>query len=91
MFNSSSTRRATEKSIEVKRMKELQKQCTTDKKDHYMVGMFNGLELATSILEDRQPEFMDMEREPPIIEHEEPEAGRTIVTGIRRRGNKQED
>ncbi|WP_313757174.1 hypothetical protein [Tissierella sp.] len=33
--------------------------CTIDKGD-YMLGLYNGLELALSVMEDREPEYKDI-------------------------------
>ena len=40
-----------------------------------MVGLYNGLEMATAILENREPEFLDLVKEPPVIENEEEQTG----------------
>lgn len=70
---------------ELKRIRELQRQALETDTDDYMVGLYNGLEMATAILENREPEFLDLVKEPPVIEGEEEQTGRTISSGIRRR------
>lgn len=70
---------------ELKRIRELQRQALETDTDDYMVGLYNGLEMATAILENREPEFLDIVKEPPVIEGEEEQTGRTIASGIRRR------
>lgn len=70
---------------ELKRIRELQRQALETDTDDYMVGLYNGLEMATAILENREPEFLDIVKEPPVIENEEEQTGRTVANGIRRR------
>lgn len=73
------------KTKEVKNIRDLQKQSLEKSTDDYMVGLYNGLEMATAILENREPEFLDVVKEPPVIENEEEQTGRTVANGIRRR------
>lgn len=73
------------KTNEVKNIRDLQKQSLEKSADDYMVGLYNGLEMATAILESREPVFLDIVKEPPVIENEEEQTGRTIASGIRRR------
>lgn len=70
---------------EVKYIKDLQKQSLEKSTDDYMVGLYNGLEIASAILENREPEFINIVKEPPVIENEEEQTGRTVANGIRRR------
>lgn len=67
---------------EIKRLKLVQEQKISD---DYTVGIYNGLELALSVLEKREPDFKTFEKESEIIEKEN-NNGRTIMSGIRRRG-----
>lgn len=67
---------------EIKRLKLVQEQKISD---DYTVGIYNGLELALSVLEKREPDFKTFEKESEIIEREN-NNGRTIMSGIRRRG-----
>lgn len=74
------------KTNEVKNIRDLQKQSLEKSADDYMVGLYNGLEMATAILEGREPVFLDIVKEPPVIEEkEEEQTGRTIASGIKRR------
>lgn len=41
---------------EIKELLRIQKQSL---KDNYMIGLYNGLELAVAILEDRKPSYQD--------------------------------
>lgn len=40
----------------IKDMIKIQKNCLTE---NYMVGLYNGLELARAIIEDNEPEYQD--------------------------------
>ena len=73
------------KTKEVKNIRDLQKQSLEKSTDDYMVGLYNGLEMAIAILEGREPEFLTCVKESPVIENEEEQAGRTVANGIRRR------
>ena len=74
------------KTKEVKNIRDLQKQSLEKLTDDYMVGLYNGLEMATAILETREPEVLDIVKEPPVIEviEEEEKIGRTAFSGVRR-------
>lgn len=67
---------------EIKRLKLVQEQKISD---DYTVGVYNGLELALSVLEKREPDFKTFVKESEIIEREN-NNGRTIMSGVRRRG-----
>lgn len=74
------------KTKQIKKIKEIQKQNIDRTKDDYMVGIYNGLELAVSILEEREPEFVcTISDEHPCIESESETLGRTVASGIRNR------
>ena len=47
-----------------------------------MIGLYNGLEYATAILENREPTFEICIKEPEIKEAKE-QKGRTVASGIR--------
>ena len=66
-------------------VKKLQKQSLQTSNDDYMVGLYNGLEIAAAILEDREPVFECCVSEPEIVQNEDKEVGRTLHSGIRRR------
>ena len=72
------------KTKEVKNIRDLQKQSLEKSTDDYMVGLYNGLEMATAILENREPEFLDLVKEPTVIEGREEKIGRTTFSGVRR-------
>lgn len=70
---------------ELKRIRDLQKQALETDADEYMVGLYNGLEFAVAIMEDREPIFeTTVSKETEVIEHEE-EKGRTVKSGIIKR------
>ena len=60
----------------------MQKQNITDE---YSCGIYNGLELALVILEEREPEivFKENKEEPKQVE-ETKQKGRTVASGIRK-------
>ena len=69
---------------DLKRIRELQRQALETDTDDYMIGLYNGLEFAVAIMEDREPIFeITVSKETEVIEHEE-EKGRTVKSGIRR-------
>ena len=70
------------KTKQVKDIRDLQKQSLEKSADDYMVGLYNGLEMATAILEGREPEFLACVKEPEVVEQEE-KKGRTIASGKR--------
>lgn len=50
------------KDSKIKTMNELlaiQGQCVGEEYDPYMLGMYNGMELIISMVEDREPKFME--------------------------------
>lgn len=76
----------------IREIKRLQGQALETQGDNYMVGLYNGLEFALSILEDREPEFAYTVNDPEVKEmeqeqEEEQEIGRTITSGIRKKGS----
>lgn len=75
------------KTKQIKQIRDLQKNTVDITTDDYMIGLYNGLEIAVAILERREPEFLNCVREPKVIEKTE-EAGRTVASGVIRRGNK---
>lgn len=70
------------KTKQVKDIRDLQKQSLEKLPDDYMVGLYNGLEMAVAILENREPEFEACVREPKVVEQEKG-IGRTIASGKR--------
>lgn len=71
-----------QKRTEIKRLRDLQRDSVIDE---YMAGLYNGLELALSVLEEREAEFVTFTSEPEVIEAEEEQLGRTVASGILRR------
>ena len=68
---------------ELKRVKDVQEQNLGEDQNEYMVGMYNGLELAVAIMENRPPVYVSCVKEPEQIESkEEQEVGRTCYNGI---------
>lgn len=72
------------KTKQIKKIRELQKQSLQNNPDDYMTGLYNGLEMAVAILEDREPMFETYVKEPEIKKVEE-QKGRTLQSGIRRK------
>lgn len=60
--------------------------------DNYMVGLYNGMELAVSILEDRKPKYKSCINKTEVIETKETKQskGRTVFSGERRISKKNE-
>lgn len=70
------------KTKQVKGIRDLQKQSLEKSADDYMVGLYNGLEMAVAIMESREPDFEACVREPEVVGQEK-EIGRTIASGKR--------
>lgn len=71
------------KRVEIERLKTNQEQNIND---DYTLGIYNGLELALSVLENRKPEFKIIENETKVVNgNEERNNGRTIANGIIKR------
>lgn len=69
----------------VENMKEAQRNEATN--DDYTLGMYNGLELALSVIQDRKADLLYCVREPQLIEEqEEQKIGRTVAHGVRKVG-----
>lgn len=68
---------------ELKRVKDVQEQSLKVKHDDYMIGLYNGLELAVAIMENRKPVYLSCIKEPEQIENiEKQEVGRTCYNGV---------
>lgn len=68
---------------ELKRIKDVQEQSLKAEHDDYMIGLYNGLELAVAIMENRKPVYLSCTKEPEQIENvEKQEVGRTCYNGI---------
>lgn len=68
---------------EVRNLRDLQGQNITSE---YACGLYNGLELAMSVLESREPVFQTFESEVKEYKGEEEKPSRTAFSGVRRRG-----
>lgn len=71
---------------EIKKLKETQAFLKADLNNEYTVGQYNGIEYALSVLEQREPEYAVIIKEPEVKEVQK-EIGRTVASGIKRRGN----
>lgn len=71
---------------EIKKLKETQAFLKAEMNSEYTVGQYNGIEYALSVLEQREPEYAVIVREPEVKEVQK-EIGRTVASGIKRRGN----
>ena len=69
------------KRMEINRLKEMQK---SQINDDYSCGLYNGLELASAVLDGREPVFETFEHEPDAIEDKEEKLGRTAFSGVRK-------
>ena len=68
---------------ELKRVKNVQEQSLKGVHDDYMTGLYNGLELAVAIMENRKPVYLSCIKEPEQIENiEKQEVGRTCYNGV---------
>lgn len=73
------------KTKKIKQTKELQmNNIVNNMHDEYMVGVYNGIEMTLAILENREPVFVDVLKE-PITEEKVEQIGRTISNGVRRK------
>lgn len=73
---------------EIRKVRDLQKVNVEKNPDDYSVGVYNGLELALSICEKREPVFVFPEQinsDVPVLEGEEESgcSGRTVASGKR--------
>ena len=75
--------------ITVRTIKSNMQLIETNSTDEYMIGLYNGLELALSILENREPQFRTYDKkEIEILEEQKGEVKRTIEHGVKRRQSK---
>lgn len=69
---------------ELARLHDMQKQNITDE---YSCGVYNGLELALAVFEEREPEFVFVEKKEEQKQMEETkQKGRTVASGVRKLG-----
>lgn len=69
------------KRTEIERLKAMQK---SQINDDYSCGIYNGLELASAVLDGREPEFETFEHELEVLEGKEEKLGRTAFSGVRK-------
>lgn len=74
------------KAREIKRLRDTEK---TRIDSDYSCGLYNGLELALSVLEAREPVFESFEADPIVYEGKEEKPGRTVYSGLIRRNKKE--
>lgn len=75
---------ANKKLEEIKILKNVQE---NNLEDDYMVGLYNGMELAIAILENRKPKYKSCVNKTEVIEtKEKKQTGRTLFSGERRIG-----
>lgn len=66
----------------IRMLKEMQEQNIVD---DYTCGLHNGIEICLAAIEEREPEFMTVTKEPEVIKmEEEKRIGRTVASGVRR-------
>lgn len=71
------------KKKQIKEIRDLQEQnIINNENDEYMIGVYNGIEIALAMLENREPIFKTVTKEPEVIEKKE-QSGRTVVSGVR--------
>lgn len=71
------------KKKQIKEIRDLQEQnIVNNENDEYMIGVYNGIEIALAMLENREPIFKTVTKEPEVIERKE-QNGRTVVSGVR--------
>lgn len=70
---------------ELRKVRDLQKVSVEKSPDDYSVGIYNGLELALSIAERREPVFMFCDNGVQVVsgENEKEKLGRTVASGKR--------
>lgn len=71
--------------FELKKIRDLQRVSVEKSPDDYNVGIYNGLELALSICEKREPVFMFCDNDAQVVskEDEKEKLGRTVASGKR--------
>lgn len=70
------------KSKQIKQIRDLQKETLKTNEDDYMIGFYNGIEVALAILENRKPVLEMCVKESEIKDKKEEQVGRTIKSGI---------
>ena len=78
--------RISKRTKQLKEIMQTQKRINQLQGDDYMVGLYNGMEFALAMYEDREPEFMVVVNKQ--AEEEQEQLGRTNFHGILRKGAK---
>ena len=70
---------------ELRKVRDLQKVSVEKSPDDYSIGIYNGLELALSIAEGREPVFVFCDNGVQVVsgESKEEKLGRTVASGKR--------
>lgn len=66
------------KEKEIRNVRDIQSKSLSD---DYMVGLYNGLELALAIINDKDPEFETCQHKTEVNEIEPEKQGRTVYSG----------
>lgn len=77
------------KAKEIERIQSMQEKTLESNGDDYIVGIYNGLEMALAVLLNREPVFISKLNETQVIDKtydEEEKTGRTVFSGVRKVG-----
>ena len=77
------------KAKEIERIQSMQVKTLESNGDDYIVGIYNGLEMALAVLLNREPVFISKLNETQVIDktdEEEEKTGRTAFSGVRKVG-----
>lgn len=77
------------KAKEIERIQSMQAKTLESNGDDYIVGIYNGLEMALAVLLNREPVFISKLNETQVIDKtddEEEKIGRTVFSGVRKVG-----
>lgn len=77
------------KAKEIERIQSMQAKTLESNGDDYIVGIYNGLEMALAVLLNREPVFVSKLNETQVIDKaydEEEKTGRTVFSGVRKVG-----
>lgn len=77
------------KAKEIERIQSMQAKILESNGDDYIVGIYNGLEMALAVLLNREPVFISKLNETQVIDktdEEEEKTGRTVFSGVRKVG-----
>lgn len=73
--------RMKDKIRQIKSLREMQKQNLYKIEDNSTIGVYNGLEMALAVIEEREPVFMQYIKGGE--QEKEEQRGRTVVSGIK--------